>query len=276
MWCFGRVSVRNMTRSCSSRSWMDQSCKKEFRDFFSHHNGSHKLNVACVLVAVFCRCELWCSHLWCVCSTTSCSSLRSTSEFPPRRRSRSATRPFYLRISAGGCAVRHFIGLFYFLRVVSHKLYCFYFNQSQLQGNHAELCSATFDPSSGTLGPGCRRDIVVSFISHTDVSVQVTVNEKGLQQLMRLWGCNLYFQPSIWDVCLEFWNVSFSSWSCLSWLHTAWSRAWTLHLLFTLWLPKQRNWALPTLYPVSGDDLIACVLGASDTLNLNDQTEIWH
>lgn len=75
------------------------------------------------------------------------------------------------------CCYLYFNRLLYILGVVSYKEY-FFFNQGELQGTHAELCTATFDPSSGTLGPGCRRDIIVNFISHTDVSVQVTKMER--------------------------------------------------------------------------------------------------
>lgn len=43
-------------------------------------------------------------------------------------------------------------------------------HQAQLQGKHAELCTATFDPTAGTLGPNTSMEITVNFISHTDVS----------------------------------------------------------------------------------------------------------
>ncbi|XP_070842315.1 deleted in lung and esophageal cancer protein 1 [Chaetodon trifascialis] len=42
---------------------------------------------------------------------------------------------------------------------------------AQLQGRHAELCAATFDPSSGTLGPNTSMEITVNFISHTDLEL---------------------------------------------------------------------------------------------------------
>lgn len=42
--------------------------------------------------------------------------------------------------------------------------------QAQLQGKHAELCAASFEPSSGTLGPNTSMEITVNFVSHTDVS----------------------------------------------------------------------------------------------------------
>uniref|UniRef100_A0A8C3G8Z5 DLEC1 cilia and flagella associated protein n=2 Tax=Cyclopterus lumpus TaxID=8103 RepID=A0A8C3G8Z5_CYCLU len=41
----------------------------------------------------------------------------------------------------------------------------------QLQGKQAELCSASFDPSSGSLGPNACLEITVHFISHTDLDL---------------------------------------------------------------------------------------------------------
>lgn len=43
-------------------------------------------------------------------------------------------------------------------------------HKSQLQGKHAELCTATFDPTAGTVGPKTSMDITVNFTSHKDVS----------------------------------------------------------------------------------------------------------
>ncbi|KAK9527708.1 hypothetical protein VZT92_014247 [Zoarces viviparus] len=40
-----------------------------------------------------------------------------------------------------------------------------------LQGKQAELCTASFDPSSGTLGPNASLEITVHFISHTDLDL---------------------------------------------------------------------------------------------------------
>ncbi|XP_068604350.1 deleted in lung and esophageal cancer protein 1 [Brachionichthys hirsutus] len=40
----------------------------------------------------------------------------------------------------------------------------------QLQGRHAELCSASFHPSCGSLGPNAGLEVTVNFTSHTDVS----------------------------------------------------------------------------------------------------------
>ncbi|KAM3593795.1 uncharacterized protein V6R79_022034 [Siganus canaliculatus] len=42
---------------------------------------------------------------------------------------------------------------------------------AQLQGKHAELCAASFDPPSGTLGPNTSMEITVHFISHTDLEL---------------------------------------------------------------------------------------------------------
>ncbi|XP_054479162.1 deleted in lung and esophageal cancer protein 1 [Anoplopoma fimbria] len=42
---------------------------------------------------------------------------------------------------------------------------------AQLQGKQAELCTASFDPSSGTLGPNASLEITVNFISHTDLDL---------------------------------------------------------------------------------------------------------
>ncbi|KAL7374309.1 hypothetical protein ABVT39_026064 [Epinephelus coioides] len=42
---------------------------------------------------------------------------------------------------------------------------------AQLQGKQAELCTASFDPSSGTLGPHAKLEITVSFIAHTDLEL---------------------------------------------------------------------------------------------------------
>ncbi|KAM9337193.1 deleted in lung and esophageal cancer protein 1 [Symphorus nematophorus] len=42
---------------------------------------------------------------------------------------------------------------------------------AQLQGKHAELCAASFEPSSGTLGPNTSMEITVEFISHTDLEL---------------------------------------------------------------------------------------------------------
>ncbi|KAF3836573.1 hypothetical protein F7725_029131 [Dissostichus mawsoni] len=41
---------------------------------------------------------------------------------------------------------------------------------AELQGELADLCSASFEPSSGTLGPNDSLEIKVTFTSHTDVS----------------------------------------------------------------------------------------------------------
>ncbi|XP_031705648.1 deleted in lung and esophageal cancer protein 1 [Anarrhichthys ocellatus] len=43
--------------------------------------------------------------------------------------------------------------------------------KAQLQGKQAELCRASFDPSSGTLGPNASLEITVHFISHTDLDL---------------------------------------------------------------------------------------------------------
>ncbi|TSK98411.1 Deleted in lung and esophageal cancer protein 1 [Bagarius yarrelli] len=43
--------------------------------------------------------------------------------------------------------------------------------RQQLQGAQAHLCSASFTPSSGTLGPNEHMEISVSFTTHTDVSL---------------------------------------------------------------------------------------------------------
>ncbi|CAJ1082101.1 LOW QUALITY PROTEIN: deleted in lung and esophageal cancer protein 1 [Xyrichtys novacula] len=42
---------------------------------------------------------------------------------------------------------------------------------SQLQGKQADMCSASFEPSSGTLGPNANMDITVTFTSHTDLEL---------------------------------------------------------------------------------------------------------
>lgn len=42
---------------------------------------------------------------------------------------------------------------------------------TQLQGKHAELCAASFEPSSGTLGPNTSMEITVNFVSHTDLEL---------------------------------------------------------------------------------------------------------
>uniref|UniRef100_UPI0037E93989 deleted in lung and esophageal cancer protein 1 n=1 Tax=Semicossyphus pulcher TaxID=241346 RepID=UPI0037E93989 len=42
---------------------------------------------------------------------------------------------------------------------------------AQLQCKQAELCTASFEPSSGTLGPKASMDITVTFISHTDLEL---------------------------------------------------------------------------------------------------------
>uniref|UniRef100_A0A3Q4N0R9 DLEC1 cilia and flagella associated protein n=1 Tax=Neolamprologus brichardi TaxID=32507 RepID=A0A3Q4N0R9_NEOBR len=44
---------------------------------------------------------------------------------------------------------------------------------SWLQGKQASLCSATFDPSSGTLGPNVSMEITVTFTAHTDELTEV-------------------------------------------------------------------------------------------------------
>ncbi|XP_061522302.1 deleted in lung and esophageal cancer protein 1 isoform X1 [Phycodurus eques] len=44
-----------------------------------------------------------------------------------------------------------------------------------LKGQQASLCSATFEPPSGTLGPNARLDITVSFISQTDSALNDVV-----------------------------------------------------------------------------------------------------
>ncbi|XP_061661850.1 deleted in lung and esophageal cancer protein 1 isoform X2 [Syngnathoides biaculeatus] len=45
----------------------------------------------------------------------------------------------------------------------------------ELKGQQASLCSASFEPSSGTLGPNARLDITVSFISRTDSALDDVV-----------------------------------------------------------------------------------------------------
>lgn len=50
-------------------------------------------------------------------------------------------------------------------------------HQAQLQGKHAELCTASFEPSSGTLGPNASLEITVNIISHTDVSIIINTPE---------------------------------------------------------------------------------------------------
>ncbi|XP_042366373.1 deleted in lung and esophageal cancer protein 1 [Plectropomus leopardus] len=42
---------------------------------------------------------------------------------------------------------------------------------AELQGKQAELCTASFDPSSGTLGPNASLEITVNFIAHTDMEL---------------------------------------------------------------------------------------------------------
>nr|CBN81993.1 Deleted in lung and esophageal cancer protein 1 [Dicentrarchus labrax] len=46
---------------------------------------------------------------------------------------------------------------------------------AQLEGKHAELCAASFDPTSGTLGPNTSMEITVTFISHTDMELTEVV-----------------------------------------------------------------------------------------------------
>lgn len=67
--------------------------------------------------------------------------------------------------------------------MLSGKWYISLKNQSQLQGKLAELCAATFDPSSGTLGPNSRMEVTVSFTSHTDVSHHKTTQPLYLRHL---------------------------------------------------------------------------------------------
>ena len=47
---------------------------------------------------------------------------------------------------------------------------CHFLHQDQLQGKQASLCSASFDPSSGSLGPNASAEVTVTFTSHTEVS----------------------------------------------------------------------------------------------------------
>ncbi|XP_030612582.1 deleted in lung and esophageal cancer protein 1 isoform X2 [Archocentrus centrarchus] len=42
---------------------------------------------------------------------------------------------------------------------------------AQLQGKQASVCSASFDPSSGTLGPNVSMEITVTFTAHTDLEL---------------------------------------------------------------------------------------------------------
>lgn len=55
---------------------------------------------------------------------------------------------------------------------LSFNSYCC-FEQAELQGKQASLCSATFYPSSGTLGPKVSMEITVTFTAHTDVSASL-------------------------------------------------------------------------------------------------------
>lgn len=57
---------------------------------------------------------------------------------------------------------------------LSFNSYCC-FEQAELQGKQASLCSATFDPSSGTLGPKVSMEITVTFTAHTDVSASCSI-----------------------------------------------------------------------------------------------------
>ncbi|XP_053268411.1 deleted in lung and esophageal cancer protein 1 isoform X2 [Pleuronectes platessa] len=43
--------------------------------------------------------------------------------------------------------------------------------KAQLQGKQASLCSASFDPSSGSLGPNASVEVSVTFTSHTDLEL---------------------------------------------------------------------------------------------------------
>nr|XP_057916295.1 deleted in lung and esophageal cancer protein 1 isoform X2 [Doryrhamphus excisus] len=45
----------------------------------------------------------------------------------------------------------------------------------ELKGQQAPLCSAAFEPASGTLGPNASLEITITFISNTDVSLQDVV-----------------------------------------------------------------------------------------------------
>lgn len=58
-------------------------------------------------------------------------------------------------------------------------------HQTQLQGKQAELYTASFDPSSGTLGPNASLEITVTFISHSDVSTKLLTQDLSLNT----WEC---------------------------------------------------------------------------------------
>lgn len=44
-----------------------------------------------------------------------------------------------------------------------------FLHQAQLQGKQASLCTTSFDPPSGTLGPNACMEVTVNFTAHTDV-----------------------------------------------------------------------------------------------------------
>lgn len=58
----------------------------------------------------------------------------------------------------------------------------YFLHQAQLQGKQASLCTASFEPSSGTLGPNASMEITVNFTSHTDASIHIGREHRLLTQ----------------------------------------------------------------------------------------------
>ncbi|XP_062335007.1 deleted in lung and esophageal cancer protein 1 isoform X2 [Osmerus eperlanus] len=61
--------------------------------------------------------------------------------------------------------------------------------ESPLHGRQASLCSATFNPSTGTLGPNAKMEITVTFTAHTELElteVAAVCEVKGMKELLIL------------------------------------------------------------------------------------------
>ncbi|KAI5617177.1 deleted in lung and esophageal cancer protein 1 isoform X2 [Silurus asotus] len=68
-----------------------------------------------------------------------------------------------------------------------------HFTWHELQGLQAHLCSATFTPSSGTLGPNAHVEISVSFTTHTDdelTEVSAVCEVEGMEKPLLLSFCS--------------------------------------------------------------------------------------
>ncbi|XP_071270154.1 deleted in lung and esophageal cancer protein 1 [Salvelinus alpinus] len=57
------------------------------------------------------------------------------------------------------------------ITLINQTLLPAHYTWTKLQGQQASLCSASFTPSSGSLGPNAKMDVTVAFTAHTDIEL---------------------------------------------------------------------------------------------------------